>query len=139
MGFFSKLFDDKPSFVKDIVKKIEGYSVDINSNVKKELESDAIYYAENKKNWRQIEEGYKNKNKDAEYFSLYFLYSAAKDSLKHGRYHVYAGIVSIEGNIACDIGCDCLERLFQRGYIPKEDAEDAKIHLKSLLTDIGIG
>ena len=138
MGFLSNLFDSKPSYVKDIVKKIEGYFVDVNSDVKRDLENDAIYYAENENNWKKIEEGYENK-KDAEYYSLYFIYLAIKDALKSGKYHIFAGMVSIEGNIACEIGCDCLQRLFQRGYIEKKDAEDAQIHLKGLISDIGIG
>jgi hypothetical protein len=82
-----KKFSSKPQFVKDIVKKIEGYAVDLNSDVKPQLESDAIYYAENEKNWEMIEEGYKNKNRDAEYYSLYFMYLSAKDTLKNGKYH----------------------------------------------------
>ncbi len=139
MGFLSNLFDSKPEYVRDIVKKIEGYSVDVNSEVKRQIESDAIFYAENKKNWKMIEGGYEKKNRDAEYYSLYFLYLAAKDALKSGKYHMYAGIVSIEGNLACSIGCDCLERLSQRGYISEEEAEDAQIHLKSLVSDVGIG
>ncbi len=139
MGFFKDLFNDKPGYVKDIVKKIEGYSVDLNPDVKYDLQSDAIYYAENPKNWKGIEDGFNNRNKDAEYYSLYFLYLAAKDALKQGKYHIYAGMVSIEGNIACSIGCDCLDRLFQRGYINSNEAEDAKVHLKSLITDMGIG
>ena len=139
MGFFSNLIDPKPGFVKDIVKKIEGYSVDINSHVKDQLESDAIFYVENKKNWKMIEEGYKNNKRDAEFYSLYFLYLSAKDALRSGKYHVYAGMVEIEGNIACDIGCDCMERLSERGYIQKSEAEDAQIHLRGLMSDIGIG
>ena len=55
MGFLSNLFDSKPEYVRDIVKKIEGYSVDVNSEVKRQIESDAIFYAENKKNWRELE------------------------------------------------------------------------------------
>ena len=139
MGIFSKTFDSKPDYVKAIVKKIEGYSVDINPDIKRLLESDAIYYAENPKNWNGIEDGYKNGNKDAEYYSLYFLYLAAKDALKSGKYHIYAGVVSVEGNLACSIGCDCLERLLQRGFIKKDAAKDAQIHLQSLQSDVGIG
>ena len=86
-----------------------------------------------------IEKGYKDDNKDAEYYSLYFIYLSVKDALNNGVFHEYAGIVGIEGNIACGIGCDCLDRLFQLGFIQKEAAEDAKIHLKSLMSDIGIG
>ena len=138
MGFFSNLFDSKPSYVKDIVKKIEGYFVDVNSDVKRNLESDAIFYAENENNWKMIEEGYANK-KDAEYYSLYFIYFSTKDALRSGKYHIFAGMVSIEGNLASEIGCDCLQRLFQRGYIKKKEAEDAMIHLKGLMSDVGIG
>lgn len=139
MGFLSNLFDSKPDYVRDIVKKIEGYSVDVNSEVKRQIESDAIYYAENKNNWKMIEEGYAQRKRDAEYYSLYFLYLAAKDALKSGKYHMFAGIVGVEGNLACGIGCDCLERLAQRGYVSQEESEDAQIHLKSLLSDVGIG
>jgi hypothetical protein len=139
MGFFSDLFDPKPGFVKDIVKKIEGYSIDINSDVKAQLESDAIFYVENKKNWEMIEEGYEKRKRDAEYFSLYFLYLSARDALRSGKYHVYAGMVTIEGNIACSIGCDCLQRLFERGHINKKEAKDAKIFLKNIISDVGIG
>lgn len=86
-----------------------------------------------------IEEGYKNNKRDAEFYSLYFIYLSAKDALRSGKYHVYAGMVEIEGNIACDIGCDCMERLSERGYIQKSEAEDAQIHLRGLMSDIGIG
>lgn len=139
MGFLKDLFDDKPGFVKSIVKKIEGYSADLNPDVINDIQSDAIYYAENQKNWKGIEDGINNQRKDAEYYSLYFLYLASKDALKQGRYHIYAGVVSVEGNIACSIGCDCLDRLFQRGYIKKNEADDAKLHLKSLTTDTDFG
>jgi hypothetical protein len=139
MGIFSDFFDSKPDYVKAIVKKIEGYSVDINPDIKRLLESDAIYYAENPKNWKGIEDGFNSGNKDAEYYSLYFLYLAAKDALKSGKYHIYAGVVSIEGNLVCSIGCDCLTRLLQRGFIKEDAAKDAQIHLQSLQSDVGIG
>lgn len=86
-----------------------------------------------------IEEGYKNDNKDAEYYSLFFIYLSVRGALRKGVFHVYAGIVSAEGHIACGIGCDCLDRLFQLEFIKKDVAEDAKIHLNSILSDIGIG
>ena len=139
MGFFADLFDSKPDYVKNIVKKIEGYSVEKYPEVMTQIKNDAIYYAENEKNWSMIEKGYKNDNKDAEYYSLYFIYLAVKDALRNGVFHVYAGIVSAEGNIACSIGSDCLDRLFQLGFIKKDAAEDAKIHLKGLMSEIGIG
>jgi len=139
VGMFSKLFDSKPDYVKAIVKKIEGYSVDINPDIKRLLESDATYYAENPNNWKGIEDGINSGNKDAEYYSLYFLYLAAKDALKSGKYHIYAGVVSIEGNLVCSIGCDCLKRLLQRGFIKEDAAKDAQIHLQSLQSDVGIG
>jgi len=139
MGFLSNLFDPKPQYITDIVKKIEGYSVDINSEVKSQLESDAIFYAENKKNWKIIKEGYEQRKRDAEYFALYFLYQSVRDALRSGKYHVYSGMVDIEGHIAYEIGCDCLQRLFERGHIKEDAAEDAKLFLKNLMSDVGIG
>ena len=139
MGFFSNLFDPKPQYITDIVKKIEGYSVDINSEVKSQLEKDAIFLAENKNNWKKIEAGYEKRKRDAEYFSLYFIYLSARNALQSGKYHMYSGIVDMEGHLACEIGCDCLQRLYERGHIKEDEAEDAKLFLKNIMSDVGIG
>lgn len=139
MGFLSDLFNQKPDYVKDITKKIQAYCIDLNSAVRMQIESDAIYYAENPNNQKGIEDGYANHKRDAEYYSLFFIYLACRDLLKSGRFHVYAGISGIEGNITCEVGCDCLDRLVERGYIKASEAETSKNRMHSLLTDIGIG
>ena len=47
MGLFADLFNPKPDYVKNIIKKIEGYSVEKYPEVMTQIQSDAIYYAEN--------------------------------------------------------------------------------------------
>jgi hypothetical protein len=139
MGLLSEIFDPKPDCVKDITKKIQAYCVDLNSEVRAQIESDAIYYAENPKNLNGIEDGYANHKRDAEYYSLFFVYLACRDLLNSGCFHIYAGVASIEGNLVCEIGCDCISRLVQRGYINSTESENSIKKLRSLLTDIGIG
>jgi len=125
--------------VKDIKKKIEAYCLDLQSEIRGAIESDAIYYVENERNWKGIEDGFNRHNRNAEYYSLFFIYLTCRDLLKSGRFHIYAGLVGLEGNLTYGVGCDCLDRLVQRGYISNDDADSSKETMESYLTDIGIG
>jgi hypothetical protein len=139
MGLLSGLFDSRPDYVKDIKKKIEAYCLDLHHSVRQAIEGDAIYYVENEGNWKGIEEGFSRHNRNAEYYSLFFVYLACRDLLRSGRFHIYAGIVGIEGNLTCETGCDCIDRLVQRGYISSDDAESSKSTMKRYLSDVGVG
>ena len=138
MGLFSNLFSMKPSYVSDIIKIIEGYFVDVNPEVGAILKKEAIFYAENPNNKTKIEAGYAN-DKTSEYFALMFIYLGAKDAVLRGDFHQYAGIISAEGMIACEIIYDALDRLAQRVYINSEEAEQMKERIQEKVNDVGIG
>ena len=139
MGFFDDLLGTQPSFVKEIVLKIKGFCSDMHPDVKTVILKEAIFYAENENNWEEIENNIANKNLDAEYHSLFFIYLSVKSILNSGKYHSYAGMVAPEGYILSSIGKDCLDRLYKGGYFEKELSDQGKKELDGILTDIGIG
>lgn len=138
MGILDNMLNPKPKFVSDIVTKIKAYFVDVNPDVKYILQEEAIIYAENENNREKIEKGLSS-GKDAEYFCLLFIYLGTRAVILRGEFHVYAGVVSMEGNIAFGIACDCLDRLAKLKFVDKEEAESMKHQLKKSMSDPSIG
>jgi hypothetical protein len=138
MGFFDKLLNPQPKDIKNIVTKINAYFVDINPELARPLQDEAIFYAEKESNFSKIKKGL-DEDKDAEYFALLFIYLGTKDLIQRGHFHIYSGIASAEGGAACNIACDCLDRLTKLGHFDSSKVESMKSDLKEMLTDIGIG
>ena len=138
MGLFGKIFDSNPAEVKDVVTKIKAYFVGINPDLVKVLQNEAIFYAEKESNYPKIQQAFSD-GKDAEFLSLMFIYLGTQDAIARGEFHIYSGMVTADGNAACAIACDCIDRLAYLGHYEKNDAEARKSNLKNMLTDIGIG
>jgi hypothetical protein len=136
MGFFDDILNPKPKFVSDISTKIRAYFIDENPDFVRLFQSDAIYYAENKNNWAKIEEGL-NSGKDAEYFALIFISLSVRAILLKGEFHIYAGMMTAEGEAAYAMYCDCLDRLVKTKGSDKADAKTTKERLRQQLVDIG--
>jgi hypothetical protein len=138
MGIFDEMINPKPKFVTDIVTKIKSYFIDVNPDLVRALQDEAIFYAENENNREKIEQGMEN-GKNAEYFSLLFIYLGTRAVILRGEFHIYAGVVSMEGNVAFGIACDCLDRMVSLKFAEKGDADAMKAQLKASLSDPSIG
>ena len=138
MGLFNEFLNPKPKYVKDIVIRIKSYFVDVNPEVASPLLKEAIFYAEKESNWEKIEKGF-TEGKNNEFYSLFFIYIGTRDVLLSGHFHIYSGMVNPEGNVACGIAIDCIDRLVHLRFMEKDEAEKRKADLHSLLSDIGIG
>ena len=138
MGLFGELFSSNPSEVKDIVTKIKAYFVGINPDLVRILQNEAILYAEKESNYPKIQKAM-SEGGDAEYCALLFIYLGTQDVIRRGEFHIYSGMVNAEGQVACGIACDCIDRIVHLGHFDKDYAESRKASLNDMLTDVGIG
>ena len=137
MGFFSNL--SRPSYLKSIISCIDAFFVDYGPlTVSNDLIEVAYFYAENKNNQDKIK-AMLDDNRLHEYIALLFIFLGAKDLLKSGKYHIYAGMISGEGLQVSSVAQTALKKMYSLKYISKKDHDVLKKNLDNIMNDFSIG
>ena len=74
---------------------------------------------------------------NADQVALTILWNFTSDALKCGQYHFHIGSLTPEGREVLAFAEHCLETALQKGYVTKQDADEAKHALMQSIRDAG--